>query len=177
MKNLITTLAAVASFATIAQPFPGALPIGPTSPEYVAPPEPEGKAFGGYELTIGGGGTAIDGEHLYGLDVTLSTNPLKPLPDLWFGIAQGAYWEPEFGGSTDLYADWNWHLFSELYLNTGWSVGVVYGDGHYFRTGPQLTFQFYVTDSSFIYAGANYDLNDGQSNGFRYSFGVGIAFP
>lgn len=143
---------------------------------FAASADEPSKAYGGYEITLGGGGEVIDGINAYGLDFSISTNPLKSLPNLWLGYAQGAYWEPVFAGSSYVYADWNTHLFSELYLNSGWSVGVVYGDGHYFRTGPQLTLQYYVTVSSFIYAGANYDINEQRRNGFRYSFGIGMAF-
>lgn len=141
----------------------------------------DGKAFGGYEVTFGGGGSVVKKESAnFGLDLGVSSNPFKKLPNLWVGFNQGLYWEPSFSGATDLYADWNTHLIGELYVNTGWSVGTVY-DSHsaYGRTGPEVTFQYYTSGNAFVYAGANYDFNFGEKraeNGVRYSFGIGFAF-
>jgi len=140
-----------------------------------------GKAYGGYELTLGGGGTSINGENVFGLDLSLSTNPFKKRPEVWVGIAQSLYWEPSFAGSTDLFVDWSQNIWKEkLYLNVGWSGGAVY-DSHaisQWRTGPEATFQFYTSDSSFVFAGVNYDVytSKGDNNSWRYSFGIGLTF-
>jgi hypothetical protein len=138
-----------------------------------------GKEFGGYELTLGGGGTHINGENTLGLDVSLSTNPLSFAPSLWFGVVQGVYWEPTFSGSTDVNVNWSWQLYKSLYLNTGWSAGALY-DTEFdpiWRTGPEATFQYYVGDGAFLYTGVNYDIPlNGGERGFRYSVGVGLAF-
>lgn len=145
---------------------------------------------GNWEFTLGGSGTNIDGENAVGLDVSLSTNPFKFAPSLWVGVVQGLYWEPDFAGSTDVNVNWSWHVFKGLYLNTGWSAGVEYSDVEsesadgtesvsfegYFRTGPEATFQYYVEDNAFIYAGVNYDFVTQGEDGFRYSVGVGLAF-
>lgn len=144
--------------------------------------EVSGKEFGSYELTLGGGGESINGETTFGLDFSLSTNPLKVRPEVWVGFAQGLYWEPNFAGSTDLFADWSQNLWKEkLYANVGWSVGALYTNKELdtWRTGPELTLQYYVTDSSFIFAGVNYDVwqsNSDRDNGFRYSFGIGLTW-
>lgn len=141
----------------------------------------EGKSFGGYELTLGGGGTSIDGENSFGLDVSLSTNPFEKRPEIWLGVAQSVYWEPKFAGSTDLFIDWSQNIWKEkLYLNAGWSGGVIYGDVDKttWRTGPEATLQYYTADNAFIYAGVNYDVfeSNKQEGGFRYSFGIGLSF-
>lgn len=135
---------------------------------------------GSWEITLGGSGVQSEGETWVGYDVSVSTNPLKPLPELWFGLNQGFAWEPVFAGSSDINANWSWHLIGDLYLNTGWSVGVVYSKAEDFtpewRTGPEATFQYYFGDA-FVYAGANYDIElDGGGNGWRYSFGIGLGF-
>lgn len=145
-----------------------------------------GKQAGGWELTLGGGGTEINGESSVGLDFSLSTNPLKSRPEIWLGIAQGLYWEPTFSGSTDLFVDWSQSILpsklnDSLYLNVGWSGGSLYdneGSDIIWRTGPETTFQYYTSDNAFIYAGVNYDVFSSDSNegGFRYSFGIGICF-
>jgi len=143
----------------------------------------EGKAFGGYELTLGGGGTEINGESVFGLDFSLSTNPFKCRPEVWVGIAQGLYWEPSFAGSTDLFVDWSQNIWKEqLYLNVGWSGGVQYDNAAdseaIWRTGPEVTLQYYTTGNAFIYAGVNYDVfsSDGEEGNWRYSFGIGFTF-
>lgn len=145
---------------------------------------------GSYEFTLGGAGTHIDGESAVGVDLSLSTNPFKFAPNVWVGIVQGLYWEPDFAGSTDLNINYSWHLFKELYVNTGWSAGVEYTDVEtesedgtenvsfegFFRTGPEVTFQYYVGDNAFLYSGVNYDFVSQGEDGFRYSFGIGLAF-
>jgi hypothetical protein len=152
-------------------------PVDTNALEVVA----EGKTYGGYELTLGGGGSVVKKESaIFGIDIGVSSNPFKKLPNLWVGINQGVYLEPSFSGSTDVYADWNTHLIGDLYVNTGWSVGSVYDKYEaYGRTGPEVTFQYYTSDNAFIYAGANYDFNFGEKkaeDGLRYSFGIGLSF-
>lgn len=135
-----------------------------------------------FELTLGGAGTVtLDGESTFGMDFSLGINPIESLPNIWIGIIQGLYWEPVFSGSTDFYADWSTPIFKDIvYLNTGWSVGSVYDQYDVaFRTGPEISFQYYLTDETFIYLGANYDLWLDQpelDDGFRYSFGLGFNF-
>jgi hypothetical protein len=139
----------------------------------------DSKEFGGYEFTLSGGGVTIDGESEYGLDFSLSTNPLEFAPNIWFGVAQGLYFEPDFAGSTDVFVDYNIHLYGELYVNVGWFGGVVYdGYDHFYRTGPELTLQYYTSDNAFIFAGVNYDIdiNNDQVSGFRYGIGLGLSF-
>ena len=140
--------------------------------------ESSGKEYGGYELTFGGGGSTIKGKTEIGFDVSLSTNPFKARPEVWLGVAQCVYWSPVFSGTTDLYADWNTHLFKELYLNTGWSVGAVYGSTEttLYRTGPELSLQYYTDGNAFVYVGANYDFITKGESGIRYSFGIGLTF-
>ena len=142
----------------------------------------DGKQAGGWELTLGGGGESIDGENSFGLDFSLSTNPFKARPEVWVGFAQGLYWEPTFAGSTDLFVDWSQNLWKDtLYANIGWSGGALYDNGDsdvVWRTGPELTLQFYTSDNAFIFAGVNYDVfrSDKNEGGFRYSFGIGLSF-
>lgn len=105
--------------------------------------------------------------------------PSKKLPSLWVGVAQGVYWEPTFAGSTDIFADWSTDLYKDtIYLNTGWSVGTLYGGGSSitWRTGPEVYLQYYASDNAFIFAGVNYDFMSRGDNGFRYSIGIGLSF-
>lgn len=139
------------------------------------------KEYGGYELTFSAGGAAFGDEDYFGLDVSLSSNPFEKLPNLWLGVSQGIYWEPSFAGATDLFADWNTHLFGELYVNTGWSAGVVYDKStSYFRHGPEVSFEYYLNGgSTFLIAGANWRFNEsgsGVKDGLDYTFGIGLAF-
>lgn len=138
----------------------------------------ESKADPVYELTLGGGGVGVGSDHSFGLDVSLSAHAIPSLPSLWLGVAQGVAWEPKFAGSTDLFSDWSWHLYKQLYVNTGWSGGAVYGvqGKTVWRTGPELSLEYYVGDSSFVYAGVNYDFPSSGEKGFRYSFGIGMTF-
>ncbi len=135
--------------------------------------------YGSYEVTLGGYGTSVDGENQVGLDFSVSTNPLEQAPNVWVGVVQGVYWEPTFSASTDLNVNYSWHVYKELYLNTGWSGGALYTTKTIdaWRSGPEATFQYYVGDSAFLYTGVNYDvfLTEGKK-GFRYSFGVGLTF-
>lgn len=131
-----------------------------------------------FEFTLGGGGIEIGGVTEFGIDLSIAVNPIEQLPSLWFGIAQGAACDPRFFGSTDLNVNWSWHLYDQLYLNTGWSGGAEYSEDTQaaWRTGPETTLQYYIGDSAFIYAGCNYDLNKKADDGWRYSFGIGITF-
>jgi len=173
MKKLLTILLVAVTMLTAS---------AQTNTLTLAPDATSGKSeAGSYELTLGGGGTSVDGENEVGLDFSISTNPFKQAPNLWLGLSQGVAWEPKLSGSTDVNANWSWHLFKALYLNTGWSAGVVYsrGDGEfdsYWRTGPEATFQYYVGDNAFVYSGVNYDVITRGESGFRYSFGIGLSF-
>lgn len=134
------------------------------------------------EVTLGGGGgvTTSTGESTFGTDFSIGINPIESLPAIWVGVVQGLYWEPEFSGSTDLYADYSFLIYKDtVYLNLGWSGGVVYDtESSYWRTGPEASFQYYLTDEAFIYVGANYDFNMDTEveNGLRYGFGFGMNF-
>ncbi len=129
-----------------------------------------------YEITFGGAGSNINGQNEVGADFSLSTNPFKDLPNLWVGVAQEVYWTPSVGGSTDVNLNWSTHLYKELYINTGWSAGLEYSQNNVnLRTGPEVTFEYYVGENAFIYSGVNYDIGQDYS-GFRYSFGLGITF-
>lgn len=145
-------------------------------------PAESGKQAGQIELTLGGGGTELNGENAFGLDFSLSTNPLKARPEVWVGLAQGLYWEPTFAGSTDLFVDWSQNLWNDtIYLNVGWSGGALYdnqGSDIIWRTGPEATLQYFTSDNAFIFAGVNYDVfsSDKNEGGFRYSFGIGLSF-
>ena len=144
-----------------------------------------GKQFGQWEFTLGGGGETIKGESVFGMDFSISTNPFKKLPQVWVGLAQSLYWEPEFAGSSDLFVDWSQAILpskldDSLYLNVGWSGGALY-DTHelyQWRTGPEIALQYYTSDKAFIFVGANYDawVSDGPSGSWRYSFGIGLSF-
>lgn len=177
MKKYITLLALVLGLAvTNAQTNTNLLALDSTNSLS------SGKSSGGWELTLGGGGTEINGESAFGLDFSLSTNPLQARPEIWVGLAQGLYWEPSFAGSTDLFIDWSQNLWKDtLYVNVGWSGGALYDNGDsdvIWRTGPEVTFQFYTSDSAFIYAGVNYDVfsSDKNEGNWRYSFGIGLSF-
>ncbi len=131
------------------------------------------------EVTFGGGGISVGDTHEFALDFSFSLNPIAKLPNLWFGVNESVAFYPNFAGSTDLFSDWVTHIYKQLYVNTGWTVGTVYAkdEDFVYRTGPEVTFQFYVKDNAFIYAGANYDIVGKQNdNGFRYSFGIGLTF-
>lgn len=131
------------------------------------------------EFTLGGGGAEVNGESNFGLDLSLSTNPFEFSPAIWVGVAQSIYWEPKFGGSTDFYVDWSQDIWDDtIYLNVGWSGGYVYTSGlNYFRTGPELSIQYYTHDNCFVFAGVNWDIwSETGDNEIRYGFGIGILF-
>lgn len=141
---------------------------------------------GSVEFTLGGSGSfnRKGNDHEVGLDVSLAINPLKFCPTIWAGVNQSFYWDEDAGiaGSTDLNLNHSQHLFWDLYLNIGWSVGTFYEEGTdlTFRSGPELTAQYYLTDNSFIYSSINYDyhLNHRGDNedGVRYSVGLGLSW-
>lgn len=146
--------------------------------------EDAGKESGQWEITLGGGGTELNGESVFGMDFSISTNPLKFRPEVWVGLAQGLYWEPSFAGSSDLFIDWSQAILptkfdDRLYLNVGWSGGALYDtqELYQWRTGPEATLQYYPADSVFIYAGVNYDVwvSQGDKGGWRYGFGIGMS--
>ena len=143
---------------------------------------PEEKEYGKWEMTLGGGGDVNPktGDSVFGADVSLAHNPLQSLPSLWFGVNQSLYWEPEFAGSTDLYSEWAWHLYGDLYVNTGWSVGALYDksfdNSTIWRTGPQVEFEYYLSDSTFLVTSLNYDFPSRGDSDFRYSFGIGFTW-
>lgn len=139
------------------------------------------------ELTLSGSGVTNpkSGETEFGLSVSYSVQPLKQ--PIWFGISQDLGWFPSLEGATDLDSTWSWKLVQDkVYLNTGWSVGATY-DRHSigWRTGPEVSLEYYTKGNAFIIAGVNYDLfthsaTDGwqtaKGNPLRYFFGIGIAF-
>lgn len=170
MKNNITILilALVAAFGLSAQ----------TTNSVITTNSVSGKSSGGYELTLGGAGTSVNGQNEVGADISLSTNPFNSRPEVWLGVSQGVSWSPKFAGSTDLFADWSQNIWREkLYANLGWSGGATYGGETVWRSGPELTLQYYVSDDAFVYAGVNYDAVVSKGDkGFRYSFGIGLSF-
>ena len=139
------------------------------------------------EFTLGGSGITIPktGETSFGLNFSLSAQPLKQ--PIWFGISQEVSWEPSFAGATDLYADWATPLIKDkLYLNTGWSVGALYDTSTVgWRSGPEVSLEYYTSGNAFIIVGANYDLvtkSSGASwevgakdSGIRYFIGIGFT--
>lgn len=145
--------------------------------------------FGKYDLTFSSAGSRYGHHTQQGVDVSLSTDPFEKLPSLWVGISQSLYWTPKFGGSTDIDADWNIHVYGNLYVQGGWSVGDIYGAGiqNVFRTGPEFIVQYYMADDVYLYGAGNYDLLTRQSstgwtlsnadnNGWRWSLGIGWEF-
>ena len=142
------------------------------------------------ELTLGGGSIVVPktGEAETSLDFSIEVNPFKKLPNVWVGFQQSVAWTPTFAGSTDLIGEYSWHIYKNLWLNTGWTVGAVYDNesSPAWRTGPEATAQFYIGNSAFIYGGVNYDLVQwGQNidkalangeNPFRFAWGIGTTF-
>jgi hypothetical protein len=184
MKKLITILAlAVSVFTSKAQTTNNVVPFDTSV--VLTNLTVFGKQSGQWELTFGGGGETVSGENYFGLDFSLSTNPFKSLPEVWVGLSQSIYWEPNLAGSTDLFVDWSQSILpskldDSLYLNVGWSGGALYEEmgSPAWRAGPEVTVQFYTSDNSFIFAGTNYDVyrSDGEEGEFRYSFGIGLSF-
>jgi hypothetical protein len=104
--------------------------------------------------------------------------PLSSARNLWFGVAQSVGWTPQVAGSTDLDANWNIHIYGNLYALPGWSVGTVYqaNSAAVFRTSPELQVQYYLGDDVFLIGQGNYDLVSRGDNAFRWSLGIGWEF-
>lgn len=145
--------------------------------------------FGKYDITFSSAGSRYGGHTQQGIDFSISTDPFEKLPDLWVGMSQSLYWAPKFGGSTDLDADWNFHVVGNLYAQGGWSVGDIYGAGvqNLIRTGPEFIGQYYLSTDTYLYAALNYDLltkqsgqgwttSSSENNGWRWSLGLGVEF-
>ena len=100
-----------------------------------------GKEYGSYELTLGGAGVTSPktGDTQFGIDVTLSTDPFKEAPNVWVGAEQDLSWQPSFVGETDLFSEYAWHIYGQLWLNTGWSAGLSYDTASsvIWHTGPE----------------------------------------
>ena len=149
----------------------------------------DAKDYNKIDLTLSSAGTSYGGHNEVGVDVSLSIDPLKDLPDLWVGISQSLYWQPKFAGSTDIDGDWNVHIYKQVYLQGGWSFGDVYGSDSFnlLRTGPEAILQYYVSDDVYFYGCVNYDLltkdshggwqtDNRDNNGWRWSIGLGWEF-
>lgn len=134
--------------------------------------------FGKYDVTVGADGTTIDGHSEGGISFSVSADPFKILPQLWIGVSQGLFWEPDFAGSTDFDADWNFNIYGNFYLQPGWSAGVLYSstDSVILRTGPELIAQYYISDDAYFYGSVNFDFVNKGADGLRYSVGIGIEF-
>jgi hypothetical protein len=139
-----------------------------------------GKEYGSYELTLGGTGVTSPktGDTQFGIDVSLSVDPFKKAPNVWVGAAQSLSWEPAFAGETDIFSDYSWHLYKQLWLNTGWSAGVSYDttSSVIWHTGPEASFEYYIGDSSFLFAGGNFDLPSRGDSGFLWKLGIGLTW-
>jgi hypothetical protein len=131
-----------------------------------------------WEFTLSGGGQTVNHQTEFGVDFSVATNPFKW--PIWVGLAQGFAWEPTFAGSSDVFADWAIPVYKDvLFLNTGWSVGTTYNSAEsaIWRTGPEVSLQWYVTDNTFIIGGINYDAFVGRGDtGVRYSLGIGLSW-
>ena len=148
----------------------------------------DAKDYNKIDLTLSSAGTSYGGHNEVGVDFSLSIDPFEKLPDLWVGVSQSLYWQPKFAGSTDIDADWNVHIYKQIYLQGGWSIGNVYGPETYdlWRTGPEAILQYYVSDDVYLYGCVNYDLltkdshsgwqTDSENNGWRWSIGLGWEF-
>lgn len=133
-----------------------------------------------FNITLGGGGLIVPktGAAEESFSFSLTANPFISCRPLWIGIAQGAAWTPIAAGSTDFDADWNWTVTDKFCVLTGWSAGTVYSNEGppSYRTGPEVLTQYYVSDTAFIYAQGNYDLQSRGNCGLRWSIGIGIEF-
>ena len=149
----------------------------------------DSKDYNKIDLTLSSAGTSYNGQNEVGLDVSVSIDPFKDLPQLWVGVSQSLYWTPALAASTDIDAIWNIAVTDKIYLNPAWSVGDVYGASdiqNVIRTGPELYIQYYTSDNAYIYAGVNYDLltktsdqgwqTSSSNNGWRWSIGIGLEF-
>ncbi len=144
--------------------------------------------YGKYDVTVSSAGSHYGNNNQAGVDFSVSSNPFEKVAPLWVGISQSLYWEPSFGGSTDINADWNVNITDKICILGGWSLGDVYGAGvdNLIRTGPELIGQYYLSDDAYLYGGINYDLlthqngnwngSNESNNGFRWSIGIGVEF-
>lgn len=153
-------------------------PVATNVTVIASPTNDVAKDYDHVDLTFGASGTTIAGHSELGIDVSASVNPFAAVPSLWVGGSQSLYWEPAFAGSTDLDADWSQQIYKQLYINPGWSVGNVYavGSQDFWRTGPEVTFQYYTSDDAYLYSGMNWDFVTSGKPGLRWSFGIGIEF-
>lgn len=138
------------------------------------------------EFTLGGSGITNPKTHdsQFGLAGTFSVQPLSY--PIWFGINQELSWSPTFVAATDLYSDYIFTIVTDkLYLNTGWSAGATYDTSTLgWRTGPEISLEYYTVGNAFIFGGVNYDLVTRDSSGWhtfgdnslRYVIGIGIAW-
>ena len=133
-----------------------------------------------HDITISAGGLVLpsNGQSETALDFSFSLNPFKSARNLWLGVAQSVAWSPQFAGSTDLDVNWSVHIYKQLYLLPGWSVGSVYqvNSSTVWRTSPELQAQYYLSDDVFIIGQVNYDLVSQGKNDLRWSLGIGYEF-
>ncbi len=191
MRNLFSLLIAVALLGATAQAA-DTNTVNTTTNAITAPTlsleKSESEKGMPKELQLGGSGVTNPktGETEFGLNFSFSCQPTKY--PVWVGISQELGWSPSFAAATDLDVAPSLAIIKDkLYLNYGWSVGATYDRTTLgWRTGPELSLEYYTTGNAFIIAGANYDLFTKQNassgwvtakdNALRYYFGVGIAF-
>jgi hypothetical protein len=171
MKNILSAFAALALTAAGA----GAQTIAANTNAAPAPALDTTK----YDLTLGAGGVAVQKiTDQSSVNLSLSADPFQSARRLWLGASQGLAWRP-FGGSTDLDAEWQIAIYKDtVFVLPAWSAGTTYGNkaGQVWRTGPEMIAQYYVTDHSFIFGQANYDMNTRGSGDFRWTVGIGLEF-
>jgi hypothetical protein len=130
-----------------------------------------------YDIALGGSGyvTSRGKDSSQGINASFSLDPFKAVRPLWFGISQSAAFRP-FTGETDADADWVINLYNQTYfINPGWSAGIAYGSGKpILKTGPEVQLQYYVSDTAFFYADANYNLQNHQQSNWTWGIGIGI---
>jgi hypothetical protein len=138
------------------------------------------KAYGSYELTLGGGGftSPKTGDTQFGLNTTLSTDPFKQAPNVWVGAGQSLSWEPSFAGETDLFSEYSWHIRGQLWLDTGWFGGIAYASDSaaVWHTGPYVEAEYYIGDSSFLFFEYDLDMASRGDSTLPYRFGIGITW-
>jgi hypothetical protein len=133
-----------------------------------------------YDITISAGGLMLpsNGQSETALDFSVAFNPLKSARNLWFGVAQSVAWSPQVAGSTDLDVNWSIHIYNQLYILPGWSVGTVYeaNGPTIWRTSPEVQAQYYLSDDCFLIGQVNYDLVSQGEDDVRWSLGIGFEF-
>jgi hypothetical protein len=171
MKNILSTFAALALTAASA----GAQTDAPIT--NAAPASALDKTK--YDFTLGAGGVAVQKiTDQSSVNLSLSADPFQSARRLWLGVSQGFSWKP-FAGSTDIDAEWQIAVYKDtVYVLPAWSGGTTYGSkaSEVWRTGPEMIAQYYVTDHSFIFGQANYDMNERGSGDFRWTVGIGLEF-